>query len=155
MTAMPLESADQLASESLQLIAKYWFAKAGARCCPRTNEIDLLELAPFAGKLMLLDVEPGPSFRFRMIGNEVAERYQSDVTGELISALPGTAFVAGIERLLHRVQDEERGYRHSPRASAFPGKEHILIEFIVLPFAGESGHVEQILAAMEFPAEVS
>jgi hypothetical protein len=78
---IPFKDAD----ERLHAVLNYWSAKRGERSMPSRRQIDPLELGPAVlPHLMLVDVEPGPRFRYRLFGTAVSEAFGSDPTGQYI-----------------------------------------------------------------------
>ena len=52
-----------------------WTAKCGGRMMPARGDIDLLELGHWLGHLAWVDVVDGTGFRYRVVGDWLAERY--------------------------------------------------------------------------------
>jgi hypothetical protein len=69
----------------LHAVLSYWAGKRGARPMPSRRDIDPLELGPAVlPHLMLVDVEVGPRFRYRLFGTAVSEAFGMDATGQYI-----------------------------------------------------------------------
>ena len=79
--AIPFKDADS----RLHAVFSYWSGKKGARPMPARRDIDPLELGPgILPHLMLVDVEPGPRFRYRLFGTVVSDHFGMDATGRYI-----------------------------------------------------------------------
>ncbi|HEX2112842.1 MAG TPA: PAS domain-containing protein [Alphaproteobacteria bacterium] len=81
---IPFKDADQ----RLHAVLRYWTEKRGDQPMPSRRQIDPLELGPAVlPHLMLVDVEPGPRFRYRLFGTAVSEAFGTDPTGQYIDAV--------------------------------------------------------------------
>lgn len=81
---IPFKNAD----ERLHEVLRYWSAKRGDRPMPSRRDIDPLELGPTVlPHLMLVDVEEGPRFRYRLFGTAVTGAFGMDATGHYIDAI--------------------------------------------------------------------
>jgi hypothetical protein len=59
---------------------------------PLRRDIDVLELAPWLGNLMLIEVlEGGAEFRYRVYGSTLAQYYGRDLTGKTTEGVPEEA----------------------------------------------------------------
>lgn len=82
--AIPFKDADA----RLHSVLGYWSAKRGERPMPARRDIDPLELGTaILPHLMLVDVEPGPRFRYRLFGTAVSEAFGMDATGRYIDVV--------------------------------------------------------------------
>lgn len=64
-------------------LLRFWEEKRGARTMPRRSEIDVLELAPWLGNLILLEVlDYGENFLYRVYGTNLVRLIQYDRTGK-------------------------------------------------------------------------
>ena len=81
---IPFKDAD----ERLHAVFDYWSGKRGGQPMPSRRQIDPLELGPtILPHLMLVDVEPGPRFRYRLFGTAVSEAFGMDPTGQYIDVV--------------------------------------------------------------------
>lgn len=67
---------------ALRALYQYWTERRGRRAMPAIAEINMADLRPLLPNLMLIDVEEGPRFRYRMLGSELVGRFGRDPTGE-------------------------------------------------------------------------
>ena len=81
---IPFKDADA----RLHTVLAYWSDKRGARPMPSRRDIDPLELGPaILPHLMLVDVETGPRFRYRLFGTAVSQTFGMDATGQYIDVV--------------------------------------------------------------------
>lgn len=81
---IPFKDADR----RLHAVLEYWSAKRAGQPMPSRRQIDPLELGPaILPHLMLVDVEPGPRFRYRLFGTAVTQAFGSDPTGQYIDEI--------------------------------------------------------------------
>lgn len=86
----PFQSADS----RLHALYAYWQRKRGARAIPSRRDIEPVELVPLLPHLMMIGVEEGPRFRYRLFGTAVAEAFGSDPTGRCIDEVMVGAYKA-------------------------------------------------------------
>ncbi|MBI3453346.1 MAG: PAS domain-containing protein [Rhodospirillales bacterium] len=68
---------------------RLWDAKRAARQIPARGDIDVLELRPWLGNLMLLEiVDGGADFFYRVYGSTLAGYFGRDFTGKHLNELP-------------------------------------------------------------------
>ncbi|WP_298720517.1 PAS domain-containing protein [uncultured Ferrovibrio sp.] len=60
----------------------YWSQKRGGRRFPSRRDIDPIELGPMLPNIYLVDVLPGPQFRYRLAGSDVEEIHGQSLTGK-------------------------------------------------------------------------
>jgi hypothetical protein len=81
---IPFKDADP----RLHAVLRYWSDKRGDEPMPSRRQIDPLELGPaILPHLMLVDVESGPRFRYRLFGTAVSEAFGTDPTGQYIDVV--------------------------------------------------------------------
>jgi hypothetical protein len=67
----------------LRGLFEYWESRRGGRDMPLRRDVDVLDLGPWLGNLMLIDVEDdGCEFRYRVYGSILARYYGRDLTGK-------------------------------------------------------------------------
>ena len=68
----------------------FWQHKRGERVFPRRKDLDVIELWPWLGNLMLIEVENGGTdFLYRVYGTVLADYFSRDLTGRRTSSLAG------------------------------------------------------------------
>jgi hypothetical protein len=68
----------QNADSRLHRLFEYWDRKRGPRAMPARRDIEPTDLVPLLPHLMMVDVEEGPRFRYRVFGTAVVEAFGSD-----------------------------------------------------------------------------
>jgi hypothetical protein len=66
---------------ALRELHGYWQAQRGDRAMPTRGDIDPAAIPRLLPKIMLIGVEPGPRFRYRLMGSELIERFGRNATG--------------------------------------------------------------------------
>jgi hypothetical protein len=85
-------TAEDVPDARLRALYGYWIAKCAGRPMPLRRDIDVLELAPWLGNLMLIEVlEGGAEFRYRVYGSTLAQYYGRDLTGKTTEGVPEEA----------------------------------------------------------------
>lgn len=77
--------------ERLRRLHDLWHAKKGQRGLPARADIDVLELKPWLGHLILAEVREGDGdydFRYRVYGTVLAGWFGRDLTGRTSDELP-------------------------------------------------------------------
>jgi hypothetical protein len=136
-----------LRKDELCFLLRWWRALADKHggMPPASLPIDPLALRPALGYLMTLDVMPeAADFRYRLFGSRVAERSGFDLTGKLVSKVPGppdgvawflaTYAAAALERAPLYAE-------HTPWSAMSVTRWYRLI----LPLAGPDGSVARFL----------
>ncbi len=85
-------SPEQMTAAPLRFLIGHWHELIRGGTRPHTRAVDPQKLRPVLGYLTLLDaVDDGRDFRYRLYGSIVAEISNLDLTGKLLSELPGSA----------------------------------------------------------------
>jgi len=85
--AVPVEQAGELHPKLRELHA-LWERKRADRPLPARGDLDVIELWPWLGNLMLLEVEAGGAdFVYRVYGTVLADYFARDLTGRRTSSL--------------------------------------------------------------------
>lgn len=123
----------------------YWLTSAAGRPMPTRADIDVFEMKPWLGHLMLVEVlEGGADFRYRLYGSNVAHLFGRDRTGQVTSALPVHAREIVCAEYRRVVDSREPHYvRHRRTLARGTGE----IAKLILPL-GDEGGVHMLLAAM-------
>src|SRR3546814_3020791 len=98
MTCMPLPAAASDAIldtyPALPGLLALWRGLAAGRRIPTRGSLDLEQLKPWLGHLLLLDALGDGRFRYRVYGSAVAALYGHDLQGRAVDALPPSARAA-------------------------------------------------------------
>jgi len=70
-----------LQSDEGRTLLTLWREKAGERRFPRRDDLDVLELQPWVGRLALVDHNPKDGYRYSLYGTDIARRTGHDLTG--------------------------------------------------------------------------
>jgi len=143
---IPFKDADQ----RLHDVLNYWSAKRGEQPMPSRRQIDPLELGPaILPHLMLVDVEPGPRFRYRLFGTAVSKAFGSDPTGQYIDTVMVGAyreFMLGLYRDL--IAMKKPVYSTSIYGNPSGGK--MWTQRLMLPLSSDGSAVDMVLACQVF-----
>jgi hypothetical protein len=73
----------------LKTLLRYWTEKAGDRSMPSRSALDpIIDIPHITPNIWLVDVEgEPPTFRFRLLGNQVIEHYGSNFTGKRLDEM--------------------------------------------------------------------
>jgi hypothetical protein len=126
----------------------YWRDRRGHRRFPRRSDIDPLQVRYVLGYVMMVDVEPhdSPRYRVRLHGSEMAQRARYDLTGKFLEDLPDTeyrAYVLGRCASLVRKGDPE--IIHHDRVLDGEVRKY---EALWLPFSENGSDVTMLMCAL-------
>lgn len=94
--AIPVEQAGNI-HPKLRELHRFWERKRADRPLPRRNDFDVIELWPWLGNLMMLEVEGGGSdYVYRVYGTTIADYFSRDLTGRRTSSL-----AADVQAVVH------------------------------------------------------
>jgi hypothetical protein len=126
----------------------YWQSKHRDDRPPARGDLDpLIEITSLVPNLMLLDLEDG-TYRYRLVGTEVAKRSGIDMTGQLIGL---TITEPGMRDQWRAALDTVRdGQKPQLFLSLMPPGVTARYVTIMLPLVGRSGKTEMILAGVFF-----
>jgi hypothetical protein len=143
---IPFQEADR----RLHTVLEYWSAKRGDRPMPSRREIDPIELGPAVlPHLMLVDIEAGPRFRYRLFGTAVSEAFGSDPTGQYIdSIMVGRYrdFLLGLYSDLVAMKKPV----YSTSIYGNPIGEKMWTQRLMLPLSSDGDTVDMVLACQVF-----
>jgi hypothetical protein len=85
--AVPVEEAGDI-HPKLRDLHGFWQKKRGRRPFPQRRDLDVIELWPWLGNLMLIEVENGGAdYVYRVYGTVLADYFSRDLTGRRTSSL--------------------------------------------------------------------
>ena len=74
-------------------LVRLWRKKRGDRPAPAWSDFDFHDFAGWHGRIVVADIFYDPfDFRYRLFGEEVAERHQVDYSGKLCTELENSGF---------------------------------------------------------------
>jgi hypothetical protein len=86
---VPVEQAGDI-HPKLRGLHGLWQKKRGQRPFPQRRDLDVIELWPWLGNLMLIEVERGGvDYLYRVYGTVLADYFSRDLTGRRTSSLSG------------------------------------------------------------------
>ncbi len=77
-----------LTDPRLAALYDYWDAKRRGRPMPARADIDPLEMRPWLGNLLLIDVGETGQFLYRLYGTRFVDNFGHDMTGRSVDELP-------------------------------------------------------------------
>ena len=85
--AVPVEHAGEI-HPKLRELHGFWQHKRAGRPFPQRKDLDVIDLWPWLGNLMLIEVENGGAdFLYRVYGTVLADYFSRDLTGRRTSSL--------------------------------------------------------------------
>jgi hypothetical protein len=141
----PFHDADPRLHQAYQ----YWQQKRGARAMPSRRDIEPAELRAVLPHLMMIDVEPGPRFRYRLFGTAVVEAFGSDPTGKYIDEVMVGAYKSF---LLGLYGDLVVSKKPVYSTSIYGGKRDTMLwtQRLMLPLSSDGTAVDKVLAIQVF-----
>jgi hypothetical protein len=139
------------ASPRLRAFYAYWRGLAPAGAVPAYSGFDVVHvpraLLPF---LILLEVlDAGADFRYRVVGTGVVEAIGRDFTGETVHEYSHRHEPPGVAEGYRHVRSLQAPDLYQGTLEAV-GKGFIRYERLAVPFTGDAGDVEHILACFQF-----
>jgi hypothetical protein len=136
--------------EELQTFYEFWRRKHRPDGLPRRSDFDPLDLKPYLGRIMILQVErsdPGRlRFRYRLYGSAIADLQRRDLTGRYVDETFSPVRYARTQRSYATVM--EHGCAQFLVGRAPLGKDFIVYERILCPLRGETGDDVGFLIAL-------
>ena len=127
---------------------RYWLLKHRDGRPPSRKDLDpLIEIPTLVSNLVLLNVE-GDSYRYRLVGTEVAKRAGTDMTGQMI----GLSITAPELRDQWRTALDAVSADQKPQLFLSRMPEGVTARYvtIMLPLAAPSGATEMIMVGLFF-----
>jgi hypothetical protein len=137
------------ADPRLHAVYDYWQKKRGTRALPARRDIDPTELVSVLPHLMLVDVEEGPRFRYRLFGTAVAEAFGSDPTGKYIDEVMVGAYKTFLLGLYDDLLVSKKPvYSTSIYGGKYEGQ--LWTQRLMLPLSSDGTNVDKVLAVQIF-----
>ena len=136
------------ADPRLRQVFDFWHRKRGARPMPARRDIDPTELVAVLPHLMLIDVEPGPRFRYRLFGTAVVEAFGSDPTNQYVDEVMVGAYKTFLLGLYNDLLASKKPIYST---SIYGGKrEGLWTQRLMLPLSSDGVAVDKVLAVQVF-----
>lgn len=130
----------------------YWLAAGRPGALPARSDIDPGQLSRALPWIILYDVvgDGGDvSFRFRLIGTGIVERYGRDATGKLFEDVYEPEILVRQLAFFRGVVNRGRS-AYSYGMLPVPDRRHVNYHRLVLPLADDGVNVDMLLAVMAF-----
>ncbi|MDP1625675.1 PAS domain-containing protein [Parvibaculum sp.] len=135
-------------------VLDYWLRLRGARRFPSRSDFDPMEMRRHLPNIFLLDVAPGGSFRYRVVGSLISEFFG---VGNPAGMTPEDVFGANAEVALSPLRicrDARTPYMHTASASwLYRDRTYVHYEVLLLPFGESDEAVNKVLCCAEFLGE--
>lgn len=136
----------EIHDERLRELWAYWASKRQGARLPARRLINPLEMQPWLGNLLLMDViDAGADFRYRLHGTNLVELFGADLTGRTVTSLK--------LEMVHQLLEEARRPL-STRAfvyieqSVVAEKNFIGIAKLILPLAANGVDIDMLLVGI-------
>ena len=142
---IPFEEAD----DRLKQVYAYWQAKRAGRAMPARRDIDPAELIRVLPHLMLIDVEAGPRYRYRLFGTAVTEAFGMNPTGKCIDEV----MVGDYKAFLLGLYDDLCAEKKPIYSTSIYGTKRdtkMWTQRLMLPLSSDGEAVDKVLACQVF-----
>lgn len=124
-----------------------WEARRSGRRMPARRDLDVLDLRPWMGRIILLDVlGGGADFFYRIHGTDLAERIGFDLTGRRLSSASERPMTAQAFAEYRRAVEAREPQFYA--GSSYLDRPHIIYDKLVLPLADDGETVDRLLVAI-------
>lgn len=136
----------QIGDARLVELYRYWDARRGGRFAPKRADICPTEIPRLLPYLLLIEVLPGPRYRYRLVGTEVERVFGTAMTGRCIDELMRGEyldFIAGLYGTL--VERRTPVYSENTYAN-----DTFRTHRLMLPLSEDGESVSMVLAGQVF-----
>lgn len=137
------------ADPTLSAVLEIWETKRRDRFAPHPSDLDAFTLPAAAlSRIMLVDVEqPGPRFRYRLVGTTIAAAAGKDLTGQYVDEVfPGRSRGSVLER--YRTVVERKRPAYAVAEYRLPGGQSVKNAGLVVPLTTEGTEVDRLLLVL-------
>lgn len=134
----------------LRQLEVFWQAKTEGRPMPARPDIDVIELRPWLGNLILLEtIDAGADFRYRVYGTNLVTYFGRDLTGDLVSGLQHK-YQAVVYGEYAAVVETRRplAIQHLRYIGALGLSTRMTVEKLILPLSTDGDVVDMLLAGV-------
>ena len=117
---------------------------------PGRAQFDPIAVAALLPNVWLLEREPGPRFRYRLMGTRVAAAFQGDLTGRYVGDVHSAEAAEAMLAYLMGVVESRRPHFRVGRPTAWPIAEFLTLERLYMPLARDGATVDMILGFTVF-----
>ncbi|MDJ0950393.1 MAG: PAS domain-containing protein [Alphaproteobacteria bacterium] len=142
---------DQLTNPVLAQFYTYWRSLTRGKKLPRRGDVDPRDIPALLPYLFMIDVggtPADPTFTYRLAGTELVETYGMEFTGKTPQeAFPGRSddLVAAYRKVVSTGAPMYDSYQ-----APVPGREHITVERLICPLAGDGLRVAILIGVLAF-----
>lgn len=143
---------DQPLHPKIRSLTEYWLSIRPARGLPGRQHFEPLDVPSLLPNIWLVDVERGPSlrFRYRLIGTNVARAFEQEATGRYLDDAHAGAHDSRIRLYVNDVVRDRLPAWRVGRPTLWHLQDYLRLERIYLPMAGDGEEVDMILALTVF-----
>jgi hypothetical protein len=137
------------ADSRLHQLYAYWEKKRGTLAMPARRDIEPMDLVPLLPHVMMVDVEEGPRYRYRLFGTAVSEAFGSDPTGKYIDEVMVGNYKAF---LLGLYNDLTASKKPIYSTSIYGGRREgqLWTQRLMLPLSSNGHDVDKVMAIQVF-----
>jgi hypothetical protein len=117
---------------------------------PGRAQFDPIDVPTLLPNVWLLERQPGPRFRYRLMGTRVAAAFQSDLTGRYIGEVHSPAAAAAMLAYLTGVAESRLPHFRIGSPTAWPIAQFLTLERLYMPLAHDGATVDMILGFTVF-----
>lgn len=126
----------------------YWLSKRGGRAMPSRADIEPTELRGLLPHVFLIDVlEPGKTYRYRLVGTAVEEAVGVSLTGKLLSEVATGRIFDFVSHVFHDVS-VHRTVCYFESNFAFKEEFSVMYRRLLMPLSADGREVDMMLGAM-------
>jgi hypothetical protein len=141
----------RLSDPAVAAIFAYWDGKRGTRRMPSRADLDPIELRGLVNNIALYDVvEPGPLYRVRLVGSDIAEFDGRNTVGEWVGTGRPPEIVAQITSVLTSIVTTSAPRFRAGQVYWNRDKGLRRFESCFLPLSPDDRAVNMILNAVSF-----
>lgn len=145
------EIAPHVAGTQLQAPFDYWQELRGNQPLPGYDEFDPMRIARNLSRVLLIDCLPGNQFRYKLGGDDLAQRYQVDSVAGMTPEEVFGKKAKNVTRPYRRIRETgSLFFRSAERDWVGRDPSFVAYKVLLMPFGGDGGDVDKILAAFDF-----
>ena len=147
----PLKSVNAIVGEKSRTIYALWKKLAGNRMAPKRKEITLALVGNLSSWMWTADVvDNGADFRFRLVGDRLAQFFERRVIGLLLSEFPNNPFFERTRQAITYCVKHKQPIAAGSARSSYENKDHWETEAIVLPLSEDGENVTSLMGVFDF-----
>jgi hypothetical protein len=145
------EFKDLALAKSVAILAAtaYWRSKATATGLPSRSQLDPLEMRQFLAKILIVDIETGGDFIFRLCGTEISAANGRDLTGQRASQENlGASLPQFIDAYQRAIRDRQPIFFIGHMW--WQDRAYVAFEQAVLPLSSDGSTIDKLLCVVDF-----